>query len=86
MKTCTAFVCEKCGKISLSREEIEVCESSHYNLSIDDYRNWIKLKEAAASMGSKLFRTNNVNTRKMFDESIDELLNFERSHGLVESL
>ncbi len=82
MKSYTMFVCEKCGKQSKDSKEILKCEASHYGLTVEQMKEWENLKDDVRNSG--VGRTSNKYTRISFDTAMNELLKFEKEHGLTE--
>lgn len=84
MKQYMIFECENCGKKSKNREEIIKCEAAHLNLSDDEYRKWEELKQNVRYASHIVSTCKNEQTDKEFDDAIDELMDFERKHGIGE--
>lgn len=82
MKSYTMYVCEECGKESKNVKEIMECEANHLGLTKEEFETYKAIKSFVEYAGSILSRTNNEETRKKFDDSIEELLNFELKHGI----
>lgn len=82
MKMYQTYVCEKCGKESTSPEEIEQCEAAHMGLTVGEMHAYQSLKSEAKYFGSMVYRTNNEDTRKAFNDAIEKLVDFEKEHGL----
>ena len=40
MRMYKVYVCECCGKGSLSHDAIEVCEAAHMGLTVEEKHNW----------------------------------------------
>ena len=83
MRTKIIFVCETCGKESENRDDIFSCEASHLGLTVDEAREWERLKSFVANRSHTVAWTRNQATVDAFDEAVDELTSFEVSHGLI---
>lgn len=82
MKQYMIFERENCGKKSKDKEEIIKCEAAHLNLSDDEYRKWEELKQDVRYASHILNTCKNEQTDKEFDNAIDELMDFEKKHGM----
>lgn len=83
MKSYLVFACESCGFTSRNKEEVELCEAKHIGLSsLEELRHYKKLKERAIQCGYVVSVSNNEQTRREYDAAIDELLIFEKAHGI----
>ncbi|WP_281513156.1 hypothetical protein [Bacteroides acidifaciens] len=82
MEMYQVYVCECCGKESLSHDTIEECEASHMGLTVAEKRAWDALKSAAKHFGSVVSTTNNERTRAAYDNAIKRLISFEQLHGI----
>lgn len=83
MRMYQMYVCEHCGKESLSHDAIEECEAAHMGLTMAEKRILDALKSAAKYFGSIVSRTNNEKTRAAYDDAIEKLVSFEQSHGIT---
>lgn len=84
MKTIVKYQCEFCNFQSENKEEIYKHESSHFSLTPDEYNKWRKLCLDIESKSSNLLDHNNENTRKAYDDAIDELIAFELQYNLLD--
>lgn len=82
MRMYQVYICEHCGKESLSHDEIEECEATHMGLTVGEKHTWDALKSAAKHFGSVWSTTNNEQTRVAYDNAIKKLVSFERSHRI----
>ncbi|MBO5435064.1 hypothetical protein J6A31_04505 [bacterium] len=87
MYTKLIYECEICRRkgINFSNEDhdvVEKHEAEHYNLSVDEYRQWNVLKKNAENCGYIVMNTNNDATNAQFDEACDKLADFEIQHGI----
>lgn len=82
MRMYQIYVCEHCGKESMSHDVIEECEATHMGLTVEEKHTWDALKSAAKYFGSVVSTTNNERTRAVYDEAIEKLVSFEQSHGI----
>lgn len=82
MRMYQVYVCEHCGKESLSHDAIEECEAAHMGLTVEEKHTWDALKSAAKYFGSVLSITNNEQTRTAYDNAIEKLVSFERLHRI----
>jgi len=84
MKQYVIFECENCGKKSRDKKEIIKCEAAHLNLSDDEYRKWEELKQNVKYASHIVSTCKNEQTDKEYDDAIEELMDFERKHGIGE--
>ena len=82
MKQIIMYVCEKCGKQSHDKEEILKCEAAHFGLTPDEMKEWQALEAKAKQTGAILYNIKTEQTEKAYDEAIDNLMAFEKEHGL----
>lgn len=82
MRMYKVYVCECCGKGSLSHDAIEVCEAAHMGLTVEEKHNWDALKSAAKYFGNIWSTTNNEQTRTAYDNAIEKLVSFEQAHKI----
>lgn len=82
MKSYTVYECEFCGKVSRNQAEIAECEASHYGLTVDEMKEWHRLKELVKNKCYVVSVTKNAKTDKEADDAINVLLEFEKQHGI----
>ena len=82
MKQYTMYVCDTCGYESKNAEEVKEHEAAHMNLTTEEAKQYKILKSYAAYMGSVVSRIKNEETEQKFDEAIQNLLDFEKEHGI----
>lgn len=82
MRQYIMYVCEICGYESKDAEEVKEHEAAHMNLTTEEARQYKILKSYAAYMGSVVSRIKNEETEQKFDEAIQNLLDFEKEHGI----
>ena len=82
MKQYTVYVCETCGYESKNAKEIMQHEADHLGLTVKEMEQYRMLKSFAAYMGSVVSHTKNEATYKAFDDAIQNLLDFEKRHGI----
>ena len=85
MKQYIIYECESCGKKSKDKTEIIKCEAAHLNLSEDEYQKWEELKQNVRYASHIVSTCKNEHTDKEFDDAINELMNFEKLHGIEEN-
>lgn len=83
MKQYIVYVCETCGYKSKDAKEIMQHEANHLGLTVKEMEQYRMLKSFAAYMGSVVSHTKNKATDKAFDDAIQNLLDFEKKHGLT---
>lgn len=83
MRMYQVYVCERCGKESLSHDEIEECEATHMGLTVEEKHTWDALKSSAKYFGGVVSTTNNERTRAAYDNAIEKFVEFERSHRII---
>lgn len=57
-------------------------EADHLGLTVKEMEQYRALKSFAAYMGSFVSHTKNKVTDKKFDDAIQNLLDFEKEHGI----
>lgn len=87
MRSKIVYYCEICHRKNIDfsdedRHVVETHEASHYNLSVDEYREWNALKKEAEQQGCSVMITNNERTRSAFDKACEDLTDFERKHNI----
>lgn len=82
MKQYTIYVCETCGYESKDAKEIMQYEADHLGLTVKEMEQYRALKSFANYMGSVVSHTKNEATDKAFDDAIQNLLDFEKEHGI----
>lgn len=85
MKSFIMYQCETCGKQSREKEEIEKCEADHLGLTLFEYREYRDLERKVEYCGYKISSWNNEQTRRDFDDAINNIIDFEKQHGLLET-
>ena len=85
MKHYTMYVCETCGYENRSRDDVEEHEASHLGLTVKEMHEYQSLISFAQYMSWKNSYASNEETRRKFDEAIDNLVSFEEEHGLKET-
>ena len=83
MKQYTVYGCDYCDFESKSFNETEKHEAEHFGLTIEEFHHWKTLKANVQSCSSTISRTKNEETEKMFDESVEKLIAFEKEHGIA---
>lgn len=76
------YVCETCGYESKYANEVMQHEADHLGLTVKEMEQYRALKSFVAYMGSVVSHIKNVETDKAFDDAIQNLLNFEKMHGI----
>ena len=84
MKSYIIYVCEKCGKESVDKNTIAECEASHYGLTVAEMQEWEAIKKKVSYASYTVNTTKNRQTDTAFDNAIEELISFEKTHGLCE--
>ena len=82
MKQYTVYVCETCGYKSEDANEVMQHEADHLGLTVKEMEQYRALKSFANYMGSVVSHTKNEATDKAFDGAIQNLLDFEKEHGI----
>ena len=82
MKNYTMYVCETGGYESKDAKEIMQHEADHLGLTVKEMEQYRALKSFANYMGSVVSHTKNEATDKAFDNAIQNLLNYEKRHGI----
>ena len=83
MKEYMIYECETCKKTSRDRKEIVTCEAAHIGLTYEEWQEYLKLKNNAAMAGCKMGYTKNAETEAIFDEAVNQLVAFEKKHGIL---
>lgn len=82
MKQYVTFICENCNKESRNADEIKACEAGHLGLTVDEKLEYDGLKEIVRRRSYTVSVTKNEKTEKEFDNAINEILDFEKKHGI----
>ena len=82
MKQHIIYECEKCGKQSRNREEIIICEAAHLGLTIAEKQEWEQLKDKVRYKSAIVSSCKNEQSDKEFNDAIDDLIEFEKLHGI----
>ena len=82
MKQYTTYVCETCGYESKNAEEVMQHEADHLGLTVKEAEQYRALKSFVAYISSVVSHTKNEATDKAFDDAIQNLLEFEKEHGI----
>ena len=82
MKQWTVYGCEMCKFESKDKDEVEAHEASHFNLTLEEFKEYKQIKENVRYASSALYTKNNEKTRKEFDEAVDKLSEFENKHNI----
>lgn len=82
MKQYIMYVCEKCNKESRNADEIRSCEAAHLGLTVDEKLEYDFLQKFVNRCSYTLSVTKNRTTEMEFDDAINELLEFEKKHGI----
>lgn len=84
MKTEIIYTCEVCGQWFDVASDCEKHEAeTHYSISISDYLKWKQLNKNAAAAGKQVGIRKTQETDRLFDQSVDELVAFEKAHKLT---
>lgn len=84
MKIHHMYECNKCGKTSKSKEEIDLCEAQHIGLNnLEDYSKWMLLNSYAKACTAKLSLQSNERLRDLEEIAYRELLAFEKEHDMA---
>lgn len=83
MKQYTVYVCETCGYESKSFDDMEEHEASHLGLTVTEMDEYRALKFFVNYKRSITYLRNNEDTRRDFDSAVEQLVAFEKAHGIV---
>jgi hypothetical protein len=83
MKQYVSYICEKCNKESRNANEIKECEATHLGLTSDEKIKYDGLKEIVRRCSYAVNITKNAKTDKEFDDAINEIIAFEKEHGII---
>lgn len=86
MKQKLVYVCEYCGKDSMSYEEIEECEASHLNISIRELREYREMQWRAEVWADIVKRSNSQKDRDAENRAILEVKEFQKLHGFEQGI
>lgn len=82
MKQITKYKCETCNQEFYNRTDCEVHEAKHFGLTGAEFLEWRNRCRNAASAGKMLAVSTNKNSRKIFDQLIAGLCDFEEQYDL----
>ena len=83
MKSYTMYVCETCGFECKDGKEMIKHEAEHLGLTVSEFEKYNAMKSYARYMGSVVSNTNNETTREKYDKAIEDLIAFEKEHGIT---
>ena len=83
MKQYITFICEECKKESRDINEIKECEAAHLGLTTIEKFRYDALKEIVRRCSYKVNVTKNEETDRQFDDAINEIIAFEKEHGII---
>lgn len=85
MKTKTTYQCEYClTEYKASKEACE-CEASCLKLTWDEYTDYLEILTREKTASCILSRESNEETRKLFDDCVREVIEFQEKHGITDS-
>lgn len=85
MKTKTTYQCEYClTEYKTSKEACE-CEASCLKLTWDEYMEYLDLLSREKTTSYIVSRTSNEKTRKLFNDCIKDVIEFQQKHGITDS-
>ena len=84
MKCYTMYVCETCGFECKDATEMMKHEASHLGLTVDEFEQYNALKGHVRYMASRLYDTNNPDTREQYDTVVEALIAFKKEHNIKE--
>lgn len=82
MRHVIRYQCGDCGLEFRSRDEAMDHESSHYGVTPGDYREWLRLRQAAARAGRRAGIRKCPETDAAFDGACRALADFEAARRL----
>lgn len=84
MKQKTIYVCERCGYECQDRYKVFEHEAIHHlGLTVPEAQEYFELTQWVKMAASACERTNNEDIRNMYDMMIQELICFEKKHGIM---
>ena len=85
MKEVTMYKCSYCNKLFSSSHECLVHEALMFNLSLEEYKKWLKLQEKAKQASFNVTVVHNEDNIRIVDETYRNMLAFEEKHNLTDS-
>ena len=85
MKSKTIYQCEYCLSEYVSSNEAYGCEASCLKLTWDEYVEYMNLLTREKQASYIASRTRNEKTRKLFDDCIKDVIEFQEKHGITDS-
>lgn len=83
MQTIQIYVCDHCKFQSSDRNSVMKHEAEvHYQITLEQYKQWITLLKAAERAGAQRGISKNPKTDKEFDDRIQDLVEFEHKHNI----
>lgn len=82
MRIRQVYICDVCGKESISKDDILLCESQHFGLTPKEKERWDYLKYQVEAWSRVVSKTSNNRTRSALDDWTVKLLAFEAEHGM----
>ena len=84
MKQKIVYVCERCGYESQDKYKIFEHEATHHlGLTVPEAQEYCELKAWVNMVASAYERNNSQDARYMYNMAIQDLLCFEKKHGIM---
>ena len=84
MKQKIIYVCETCKYENKDALEMRHHEAEHLGLTLNELREYEVLKQAVANKSLELAKGSTVKVRQEFQDTLDQLLQFEKEHNLCQ--
>ena len=85
MKTKTIYQCEYCLTEYKTSKEAYECEADCLKLTWDEYTDYLEMLTREKTASYIVSRENNEETRKLFDDCIKDVIEFQQKHGITDS-
>ena len=85
MKTKTTYQCEYCLSEYTTSSEAYKCEADCLKLTWDEYTEYMHLLTRERNASYIVSRRSNEKTRKLLDDCIKDVIEFQEKHGITDS-
>lgn len=85
MKTKTVYQCEYCLSEYTTTGQAYKCEADCLKLTWDEYTEYMHLLTREKQASSIVSITSNEKTRKFFNDCVNDVIAFQKEHGITDS-
>lgn len=85
MKSKTIHQCEYCLSVYDTPKEARQCEADCLKLTMEEYVDYLAMLTREKTASYILSRESNEETRKLFHDCVNEVIEFQEKHGITDS-